>query len=224
MPRTIAFLIYPDFQLLDAAGPIGAFEMPARGMTPAPYALKVIAKVSGLVTSSSGVALAAEPLPDPASIDTLVVSGGQGTEAAAMDRDTRRFVRDVAKTARRVASVCSGAYVLAAAGLLDGKRATTHWGRTQHFPTVFPKVKLEPDKIFIRDGKIWTSAGITAGIDLALAMIAEDLGEAVARRTHGFISRAVADNSRSARRIKSPSGRSPLPATAITAAKASARP
>jgi transcriptional regulator GlxA family with amidase domain len=183
MTRTIAFLIYPNFQLLDAAGPIGAFEMPTREISPAPYALKVIARIPGLVTSSSGAIMLAEELGDPAAIDTLVVAGGQGTEDAALDRDTRHFVREVAKTARRVTSVCSGAYVLAAAGLLDGKRATTHWGRTRHFPTVFPKVKLEPDRIWVRDGQIWTSAGITAGIDLALALIADDLGEAVARRT-----------------------------------------
>jgi transcriptional regulator GlxA family with amidase domain len=182
MTKTIAFLIFPDFQLLDAAGPIGAFEMPARSLQPAPYALKLIAKTPGPVTSSSGVAMIAEAFGDPAAIDTLVVAGGQGTEAAATDRETRRFVREVARTARRMTSVCSGAYVLAAAGLLDGKRATTHWGRTRHFPTVFPKVKLEPDRIWIRDGQVWTSAGVTAGIDLALALIADDLGEAVTRR------------------------------------------
>ena len=84
---------------------------------------------------------------------------------------------------RRIASVCSGAFLLAAAGLLDGRRATTHWSRSQQFARRFPNVRLEPDRIFVRDGAIWTSAGITAGIDLALAMIAEDLGEAIARRT-----------------------------------------
>ena len=182
MTRAIAFLIYPDFQLLDAAGPIGAFEMPTREIRPAPYALRVIAADPGLVKSSSGASLWAEPLGDPADIDTLVVAGGQGTESAARDRRVRQFIGEVAKTARRVTSVCSGAYVLAAAGLLDGKRATTHWGRSRHFPTMFPKVKLEPDRIWVRDGQIWTSAGVTAGIDLSLALIAEDLGEAVARR------------------------------------------
>jgi len=181
--KTIAVLIYPDFQLLDVAGPIGAFEMPAREVTPPPYRLKIIAREPGLVVSSSGAVMVAEGLSDPGEIDTLIVSGGQGTEGAALCRETRAFVREVARTARRVCSVCSGAYVLAAAGLLDGRRATTHWGRTRHFPQVFPKVKLEPDRIWIRDGKFWTSAGITAGIDLALALIADDLGEAVARAT-----------------------------------------
>ena len=96
---------------------------------------------------------------------------------------TIAFVRGMAKRGVRVASVCSGAYVLAEAGLLDGKRATTHWQRTRHFLSAYPKVKLEPDRIFVRDGNIWTSAGITAGIDLSLAMIAEDYGEEVAQKT-----------------------------------------
>ena len=87
----------------------------------------------------------------------------------------------MAKRGVRVASVCSGAYILAEAGLLDGRRATTHWQRTRHFLTTYPKVKLEPDRIFVRDGNIWSSAGITAGIDLALAMAAEDFGDEVAR-------------------------------------------
>jgi transcriptional regulator GlxA family with amidase domain len=182
MPKLIAFLIFPDFQLLDAAGPIGAFEMPMRGISPPPYSLKIIARAPGKVVSSSGAALYAEAMPAPATIDTLIIAGGQGTEAAALDRDTRRFVRDVAKTARRVCSVCSGAYVLAVAGLLDGKRATTHWGRTSHFSKTFPQIRLEADRIYIRDGQVWTSAGVTAGIDLSLALITEDLGERVSRR------------------------------------------
>lgn len=180
--KTIAFLIFADFQLLDAAGPIGAFEMPTRGVQPAPYRLEVIAREPGLVTSSSGAAMAAAGFGDPARIDTLIVAGGQGTQDPATCLQTLEFVKTVANTARRVCSVCSGAYVLAAAGLLDGRRATTHWGRSRHFPRAFPRVRLEPDRIFIKDGKFWTSAGITAGIDLALALIAEDLGEGAARR------------------------------------------
>jgi transcriptional regulator GlxA family with amidase domain len=89
----------------------------------------------------------------------------------------------MAKRGIRVASVCSGAYVLAEAGLLDGRRATTHWRRTRHFVATYPKVKLEHDRIFVRDGNIWSSAGITAGIDLALAMVTEDFGEDIARET-----------------------------------------
>lgn len=180
--KTIAFLIFEDFQILDAAGPIGAFEMPARGITPAPYRIEVIAMHAGAVRSSSGVSMMAEPPGDPSRIDTLVVVGGEGTRGPATSPETLAFVRKTADTARRVCSVCSGAYVLAAAGLLDGRRATTHWGRSRDFPKRFPDVTLEPDRIYVRDGKFWTSAGITAGIDLALALIADDLGEPVSRR------------------------------------------
>ena len=103
--------------------------------------------------------------------------------AAATCEKTLAFVRAMAKRGVRVASVCSGAYVLAEAGLLDGRRATTHWQRTRHFVSAYPKVKLEPDRIFVRDGNIWTSAGISAGIDLALAMVAEDFGDEIAQKT-----------------------------------------
>src|SRR6202030_1415386 len=103
--------------------------------------------------------------------------------AASRSARTLAFVRSAAKRGIRVASVCSGAYILAEAGLLNGRRATTHWQRTRHFVSAFPKVKLEADRIFIRDGEIWSSAGISAGIDLALAMVTEDFGEEVSRQT-----------------------------------------
>jgi transcriptional regulator GlxA family with amidase domain len=140
----IGVLIFPDFQLLDAAGPISVFEIAARFSGVAP-AIKVMATKPGPVRSSSGVEMLA-----------------RGT---------------------RVASVCSGAYVLAEAGLLDGRRATTHWQRTKHFVSAYPKIKLEADRIYVRDDNIWTSAGITAGIDLALAMVADDYGDEIAQET-----------------------------------------
>ncbi|WP_026191456.1 GlxA family transcriptional regulator [Methylosinus sp. LW4] len=176
----IALLIFDDFQILDAAGPIAAFEIAAR-IAPGAYALRTIAAASGLVRSSSGVAMAAASFAAARRCDTLLIAGGLGTRGAATDRNTLAFVARAATRARRVASVCSGAYVLAAAGLLDGRRATTHWSRSGDFQRRFPKVRLEPDLIFVRDGPIWSSAGITAGIDLALAMIGDDLGEDVAR-------------------------------------------
>src|SRR6185312_4132022 len=116
-------------------------------------------------------------------LSTLLIAGGEGVEAAAHNACTLSFVRSVAKRGIRVASVCSGAFVLAEAGLLDGKRATTHWQRTRQFLATYPNVKLEPDSIYVRDGNIWSSAGITAGIDLALAMVAEDHGEEIAQKT-----------------------------------------
>jgi transcriptional regulator GlxA family with amidase domain len=116
-------------------------------------------------------------------ITTLIVAGGEGVRAAATCPKTLSFVRGISKRGIRVASVCSGAYVLAEAGLLDGRRATTHWQRTKHFVSAYPKVKLEADRIYVRDDNIWTSAGITAGIDLALAMVAEDYGDEIAQKT-----------------------------------------
>jgi len=181
MKRRIAFLIYADFQLLDAAGPIAAFETAER-FNPGSYSLQVIAAQPGLIASSSGVSFNALPLGRASETNTLIIAGGSGTAAAAACPATRRFIVRCAKLSHRVASVCSGTYVLAAAGILDGKNATTHWSRSTDFAQRFPKVRLDSDRIFIKDGKIWSSAGVTAGIDLSLAMIAEDLGESAARR------------------------------------------
>ena len=158
------------------------FEIAARfaGISPS---IRVLAETPGPVRSSSGVEMSARGLKAAGTITTLIVAGGEGVDAAAKSAKTLAFVRTMAKRGVRVASVCSGAYVLAEAGLLDGRRATTHWRRTRQFLAVFPRVKWEPDRIFVRDGDIWTSAGITAGIDLALAMATEDFGEEVARQT-----------------------------------------
>lgn len=180
MTRKIGFLIFPDFQLLDAAGPLGAFEIAGR-YVPGAYSLKVVAAQPGMVASSVGAGLGAEALDE--NLDTLVVAGGIGANKAAKTPAVKAYIQRVAARARRTASVCSGAYLLAEAGLLDGKRATTHWARSSELQKRYPKVRVEADRIFVREGPIWTSAGITAGIDLSLALIAEDLGEDVARQT-----------------------------------------
>ena len=180
--RTVAILIFPDFQLLDAAGPIAAFDTAARDTTPPSYRLRVIAKTAGPVISSSGAQLIAEGLFDDP-LDTLIVAGGWGSREATACLETLAFIRSASARARRIASVCSGAFILAAAGLLDGRRATTHWGRAAELARAYPLVHVDPDRIFTRDGDVWTSAGITAGIDLALALVADDLGEGVAKRT-----------------------------------------
>jgi transcriptional regulator GlxA family with amidase domain len=182
MSRRVAVLVFPGFQLLDAAGPIAAFEIAAY-LRPRAYSLVAVSAAGGLVRSSSGVELGSVRFRGANRVDTLLVAGGDGTRAAATSQETLRFVRSCARRARRVTSVCSGSYVLAAAGLLDGRAATTHWTRSADFARRFPKVKLDADRIFVRSGKVWTSAGITAGIDLALALVEADLGEAVARRT-----------------------------------------
>ena len=178
----IGVLIFPDFQLLDAAGPISVFEIAGRYAGPA-SAIRVLAAEPGPVRSSSGVEMVARGLKSAAAISTLIVAGGDGVELAAKCIKTLAFVHAVARRGGRVASVCSGAFILAEAGLLDGRRATTHWQRTRQFLATYPKVKLEPDRIFVRDGDIWSSAGITAGIDLALAMAADDFGEEIAQKT-----------------------------------------
>ncbi len=178
----IGVLVFPQFQLLDAAGPVSVFEIAARfaGQSPS---IKVLAVTPGPVRSSSGVEMLARGLKPYGAITTLLVAGGEGVEAAARCDKTLDFVRTMARRGIRLASVCSGAYILAEAGLLDGRRATTHWRRTRHFLITYPEVKLEPDRIFVRDGNIWSSAGITAGIDLALAMVTEDFGDEIAQKT-----------------------------------------
>ena len=181
MKRRVAFLLFPDFQLLDAAGPISAFEIAER-YVPGTYELRVIATEAGAVMSTSGASMNAVNLGRPASVDTLVVVGGEGTRRASKERRIVRFVAACGERSRRVASVCSGAYILAATGLLDGRAATTHWTRSDDFARKYPRVMLDADRIFVKAGKFWSSAGITAGIDLSLALIAEDLGETVARK------------------------------------------
>ncbi|HEX9167455.1 MAG TPA: helix-turn-helix domain-containing protein, partial [Roseiarcus sp.] len=146
-----------------------------------PYALRVVASGGRGVRASAGLELAAGPLPPVGEpLDTLLIAGGKGAEAAAADPAVVDWVRGRAAKARRVASVCTGAFLLAAAGLLDGRRAATHWKYCAKLAERFPAVHVEPDPIFVCDGGVWTSAGVTSGIDLALALVEEDLGRSVA--------------------------------------------
>jgi len=179
MSRSVAVVIHPGFQLLDAAGPTTAFEIATR-FRPGSYDLLLLAPGGGAIESSSGLSLAAEPLRE-GSFDTVLVSGGEIVRSMAAMHEIVEWLKRV--EARRIASVCSGAFLLAGAGLLDGRRATTHWASTGHFARLYPKAKLDAERIFIRDGPVWTSAGISAGIDLALALIEDDLGPDIARRT-----------------------------------------
>jgi transcriptional regulator GlxA family with amidase domain len=183
MRRTIGLFLFDDFQLLDACGPITSFEVAGR-LAEAPYRLVLLSAAGGPVRSSAGVVIetvAANSRHGAGLLDTLMVVGGDGSRQAMRDAATLAYLRTAAGTVRRLCSVCSGALVLAGAGLLDGRRATTHWRRAAQLARLFPEVIVEPDRIHVRDGPVWTSAGITAGIDLALALIAEDLGEPVAR-------------------------------------------
>ncbi|MCZ0736849.1 GlxA family transcriptional regulator [Phreatobacter sp. AB_2022a] len=179
MLRTIAVVVHPGFQLLDAAGPTAAFEIAER-LRPGSYAIRLLAPGGGAVASSAGPTLDAASLGAEA-FDTIVVSGGEIVRAPEAARAIVAWLKRA--RARRVASVCSGAFLLAEAGLLDGRRATTHWASSEDFGRRYPKVRLDAERIFIQDGAVWTSAGISAGIDLALALIEDDLGADIARRT-----------------------------------------
>jgi transcriptional regulator GlxA family with amidase domain len=183
--RIIDVLAYPAVQLLDVTGPVQVFasanDVVADTGGTRPYDLRVVAQGGEGVTASAGVTLAAGPLTKPGTaLDTLVVAGGEGAEAAAENPILVEWVRERAAQARRVASICTGAFLLAAAGLLDGRRATSHWKYCAKLAQRFPAVRVEADPIFVRDGPVWTSAGVTAGIDMALALVEEDLGRSVA--------------------------------------------
>lgn len=183
MPKTIHVLAFANVQLLDVTGPLQVFASANdiaghKGLQP-PYAPSVIAADGGAVLSSAGLAVLAEPLPKQAS-DTVIVAGGWGVYAAAEDQALVTWLRSHAMGCRRVASVCTGAFLLAASGWLDGRRVVTHWTRCEQLARQHPQLRVEPDPIFINDGPVWTSAGVTAGIDLALAMVEEDLGRAMA--------------------------------------------
>ncbi len=178
----IGVLVFPSFQLLDAAGPISVFEV-ARRYAPKLPEVQIFAPEGGAVRSSSGAEMLAQSIRSAGSLSTLIVAGGEDVNGALRSDLLSDFARRSAQAGARVASVCSGAFILAQAGLLDGCQATTHWSCTTDFARRFPKVRVKPDRIFTRDGRIWTSAGISAGIDLALAIVAEDHGEQVARDT-----------------------------------------
>ena len=183
MPKVIHVLAFAKVQLLDVTGPLQVFasanDIVRQQGLPAPYAPTVIASGGGAVMSSAGLAMLAEPLPQTAS-DTLIIAGGWGVYEAAQDPALVSWVRSHATLCRRVSSVCTGAFLLAASGWLDGRRVVTHWTRCAQLARQHPQLRVEPDPIFINDGPVWTSAGVTAGIDLALAMVEQDLGREMA--------------------------------------------
>ncbi|MES1197098.1 MAG: GlxA family transcriptional regulator [Pseudomonadota bacterium] len=180
--RDVLIVLFPQFQILDATGPIAAFEIATRFAGDV-YRLRVASSTGGRVTASCGIAFDTEPLKgmNLARVDTLIVVGGMGTRAAAQDAALLSTLKRAHGKVRRLASVCSGSFCLAAAGLLDGKSATTHWRQAPLMQRLYPNVRVEPDRIYVKEGAIWSSAGVSAGIDLALAMIREDLGTEIAK-------------------------------------------
>ena len=183
-PRSVVIVAYPSVQSLDVSGPAEVFSAAsAFGATP-PYELTVLSSRDREVGASSGLRLLADGTiaTHDSPIDTLLVAGGPGTADAMVDEDLLAWLRGAADRSRRVTSVCSGSLILAAAGLLDGRRATTHWSVCDVMSRLYPAVEVDEDRIFVRDGHVWTSAGVTAGMDLALALVEDDHGPALALR------------------------------------------
>lgn len=185
MPKIIHVLAFENVQVLDVTGPLQVFasanDLARQRGLPLPYALNVIATQAGPVMTSAGLALLAEPLPAiDQPCDTLVIAGGWGVYGVAEDPTLVQWVRDKSRHTRRMASVCTGAFLLAASGLLDGCRVATHWTRCEELARKFPALTVEANPIFIQQGAVWTSAGVTAGIDLCLALLEDDLGRAIA--------------------------------------------
>ena len=187
-PHRVVLATFPETQILDVTGPLEVFARTSRWLTdnrrratPA-YAIELVAESLRPIRSSSGLRL----VPDRTigttrgTIDTLMVAGGIGVTPALERGRIVDWLRHQAPRAGRVASVCTGAFLLAEAGLLDGKRATTHWRSCEKLAKQYPRVNVEADPIFVRDGRVWTSAGVTAGMDLALALVEEDFGAEIA--------------------------------------------
>jgi transcriptional regulator GlxA family with amidase domain len=198
--RQVVILTFPGIQSLDLTGPLevlaGASQLiHATGRRDRHYEVAILSSDGAPLHTSSGLMITPHGrLRDaPASIDTLIVPGGPGTREALADRALIRWLARASAGARRTASVCTGAFLLAQAGLLDGRRATTHWTAAAALARLYPGVEVDPEPIFVRDGRIWTSAGVTAGMDLALALVEEDLDRqaalAIARRLVLFLRR-----------------------------------
>ncbi len=187
-PRVIAMLAVENAQILDVVGPLEVFGsanrwLIAQGLAAAPaYRLQILAQRAGPVTMNSGLrlvatqAISAKKKP----IDSLLVAGGSGVWQARKSRRLIRWIGETARSSRRVASVCSGAFLLAATGLLNGRAVTTHWSDCARLAREFPEIRVEPDRIFLRHGKFYSSGGVTAGMDLALHLLEQDWGRDVA--------------------------------------------
>jgi transcriptional regulator GlxA family with amidase domain len=194
-PKQIVMFAFAYVQSLDVVGPLQILAgVNDERATPA-YRLTILAERKGEIVTTSGMKLVADGAWEdlPKNIDTMIVAGGEGTAEALRNKILLNAVRTAAKRARRVVSVCSGSFILAAAGLLKGKRATTHWKSADDLARYYPDITVEPDAIYVRDGNVWTSAGVTAGMDLALALVRDDFGDdmalAVARRHVMFLMR-----------------------------------
>lgn len=186
--RVMVMAGFDGLQILDVTGPLEVFAQASRQLmdegrcTVPAYRGHLVARTPGPVATSSGLALVADLgwADVPEEVDTFLVSGGMGTRTAIQEPEFIAWISQQAPRAQRFGSVCTGAMILARAGLLDGKRVTTHCGFTQELARAAPSARVDPDSIFVRDGRLWTSAGVTAGMDMALAMVEEDWGRKLA--------------------------------------------
>lgn len=193
--RRIGFLIFPDFEILDLCGPLDAFYYAERALgqigrvTEPGYQTIVIAAAKGLVTAKCGLEIRAthDVTEIVGGLDTLVVAGGESAFEACADDTLIDWIREMSGRVRRVASICTGAFLLARAGLLNNRKVTTHWLYCEQLAAAYPSLCVEPNRILVRDGGVYTSGGITAGIDLALSLIEEDLGREVPRMVAGMM-------------------------------------
>lgn len=217
MDRRVVIAVFPGIQSLDLVGPLEVFHAAHQRVgSGRGYRVEVVAASTEAIRTSSGLELLAQRAFSSVrgAIDTLVIAGGEGARAAAHDPSVQAWVRRVAPLCRRVTAVCTGAFVLAAAGVLEGRRATTHWAHCARLARDFPAVSVTDDAIYVRDGSVWTSAGVTAGMDLALALVEDDVGSevalAVARQLVMFVRRPGGQSQFSAQLSSQLAERAPL--------------
>jgi transcriptional regulator GlxA family with amidase domain len=189
MSRRVVIVAYPGLQSLDVVGPFEVFVGATRAFTAdgtngeaPPYTVELVSAGGGMVESESGLSLGTGPLPTPiGQIDTLVLPGGTGSRVARYDEHLITWIREAAANSRRVVTVCTGMFLAAEAGLADGRTVTTHWAGARQLANDYPDVNVDPDPIYVCDGRLWSSAGVTAGIDLSLALVEDDIGTEVAQ-------------------------------------------
>jgi transcriptional regulator GlxA family with amidase domain len=216
-PRAIAIVAMPGVQLLDVSGPLDVFAEANVQAQKNAYRLLIVAKNAGHIRSSSGVRLVPDLVIGDAAevrIDTLLVAGCPNAADVPPDATVVAWLRRIAPRARRYGSVCSGAFLLAATGLIDGRRVTTHWAVAQQLALHYPSVTVDEDAIHVRDGPLRTAAGVTAGLDLALALVEEDLGRDVAMKVASqlvmYFKRSGGQMQFSRKGVAAPAGRSAL--------------
>jgi len=180
--RRAVMFVYDGVQVIDVAGTAQVLTTANEEGAAPEYDFRLCALAAGTVTTASGFAIVAEPLPRTGPVDTIFIPGGPGIHRLRLNRDEVSAFLRLCRRARRICAICSGAFMLAETGMLDNKTAVTHWRSCERLAREFPKIHVDPEPLFIRNGNIWTSAGVTAGIDLTLSLIENDHGAALALR------------------------------------------